>query len=105
MIEYKSTQSEAHQETKSEEGNGRYKKLASMGEVSRRIINRFYNPLDAMNRFLNLALANVEEDSQSRQFLLESKVGLKRMSVLLKRLDNYADKIEKEFNEVSKNSE
>ncbi len=87
--------------SKSLSGDGKYKKLASMGRVSVDIIKKLYNPIDAMNRFLNLALQNIEEDSQSRQFLLESKSGLRRMSVLLKRLDNYAKRMEKEFYEIS----
>ncbi|MFH1753915.1 MAG: hypothetical protein ABH875_07005, partial [Candidatus Omnitrophota bacterium] len=69
------------------------------------IINSLYSPLDAMNRFLNLALQNTEEESQSRQFLLETKLGLKRMSVLVDRLEDYAKKIEREFDEVSKKRE
>ena len=84
-------------------GDKEYKKLASMGRVSLSIINKLYNPVDAMRRFLNLALQNTEEESQSRQFILETKSGLRTMSVLLKRLDVYAKKIEKEFNEVSGN--
>jgi hypothetical protein len=83
-------------------GKKKYKKLASMGKISRNIINSLYSPVDAMNRFLNLALHNTEEESQSRQFLLETKLGLKRMSALIGKLDVYADKLEKEFNEVSR---
>jgi len=81
-------------------GEKSYRRLTSMGKSSRDIINSLYSPLDAMNRFINLTLQNIEEDSQSRQFLLETKTGLKRVSVLLKKLDTYADKIEEEFNEI-----
>ena len=81
-------------------GGERYSHLASMGVVSKDIINKLFNPIDAMNRFLNLALQNTGEDSQSRQFILESKTGLREMQVLLKRLDNCARKIEKEFYDV-----
>ena len=79
----------------------KYDKLATMGEISRNIINRLYSPIDATNSFLNLALQSTGEDSQSRQFLLESKLGLRRLSVLIKRLEHYAKKMEKEFYEVS----
>ena len=77
--------------------NGQYKKLATMGKVSVDIINELYNPIDATNRFINLALQSIEEDSQGRQFLLESKSGIRRMSSLLERLDKYARKLEKEI--------
>ena len=81
---------------------GKYYKLASMGKASINIINKLFNPIDATNRFLNLALQTVEEDSQSRQFILESKTGLRKTSGLLKRLNKYARKMEREFNEISR---
>ncbi|MFH1594736.1 MAG: hypothetical protein ABID09_08595 [Candidatus Omnitrophota bacterium] len=74
-----------------------YKRLASMGKVSVDIINKLYDPIDAINRFINLALQSVEEDSQSRQFLLESKSGIRKMSSLLNELNIYAGKLEKEM--------
>ena len=77
--------------------NGQYKKLATMGKLSANIINELYNPIDATNRFINLALQSIEEDSQGRQFLLESKSGIRRMSSLLEKLDKYAKKLEKEI--------
>lgn len=80
----------------------KYKRLESMGKISQDIINSLYSPIDAMSRLLNLALQNIGEEAQPRQFILETKLGLKRMSVLVDRLDGYAKKIEKEFSEVSK---
>lgn len=85
---------------KTRKKNNHNNKLASMGKISVDIINELYNPVDAVNRFLNLALQNVEESSQSRQFLLESKSGLRRMSILLKKLNNYAKKMEKEIRKI-----
>lgn len=79
----------------------RYRKLALMGKVSKRIINELSNPIDATNRFINLALQRVDENSQSRQFLLESKHGIRKTAFLIKRLNNYAKKIEKEIREIS----
>jgi len=79
----------------------RYKKLVSMGRISTGIINELYSPIDSINRFINLALQNIGEDSQTRQFLLDSKQGVRKTSHLLKRLDDYAKKIEKEFLEIS----
>jgi cob(I)alamin adenosyltransferase len=83
-------------------GDKRYDKLASMGKVSKDIISKLYSPIDAMNRFMNLALQNTDEDSQSRQFLLETKLGLRRMSLLLQKLDMYTRRIEEELNEISR---
>lgn len=83
-------------------GDKQYDKLASMGKVSKEIISNLYTPIDAMNRFLNLALQNTEEESQSRQFLLETKLGLRRMALLLQKLDTYAKRIEEELYEISR---
>lgn len=79
----------------------RYKKLASMGKVSVGIIDEICGPIDAVNRFINLTLQTTEENSQGREFLLESKKGIRKTLVLLKRLNNYAKRIEKEISEIS----
>ena len=76
---------------------GNYKKIASLGKVSRNIISELYSPVDATNRFINLALQTVEEGSQNRQFLLDSKSGLRQMSCLLRRLSKYAKQMEEEL--------
>lgn len=77
-----------------------YKRLATMGKVSTNLINELYYPLDAVNRFLNLALQSTDDDSQNRQFLLESKSGVRKMLTLVKRLNDYAQKMEKEMMKV-----
>ena len=81
----------------------RYKRLASMGRVSAGIITELDNPIDSINRFINLALQTIGEDSQSRQFLLDSKLGIRKTSHLIKRLNDYAKKIEKEFQKLTEN--
>ena len=95
---------------KGRNGNGRknlgedplskYKRLASLGKVSVKVINELYKPADAINRFINLTLQHTEEDSQGRQFLLESKTGIRKMSVLLNKLNLYATKMEKEIRKI-----
>lgn len=79
----------------------RYKKLGAMGEISKGIINELYSPVDSVNRFINLALHTLGEGSQSRQFLLESKEGVRKVSTLLRKLNDYAKKIEKEIVAIS----
>ena len=71
-----------------------------MGRRSKGIINDLYNPIDAANRFINLALDGMGEDSQTRQFLLESKQGIRKTTDLLKQLSDYAEKMEKEINGI-----
>lgn len=82
-----------------------YKRLASMGRVSKRIINELSNPIDATNRFINLALQSVDEGSQGRQFLLESKQGIRKTLQLLKKLNAYAKRIEREIRSISERNE
>ncbi len=77
-----------------------YKRLALMGEINRGIINELYSPIDATNRFINLALQTIGENPQGRQFLLESKEGIRKTSLLLKKLNNYAKKIEEEIRRI-----
>lgn len=75
--------------------------LNAMCKMAAQIINQLFSPLDAVNRFINLALQGLEEGSQSRQFLVESKQGIKRTSLLLKRLNNYTKRIEREIQRLS----
>lgn len=86
-------------------GQSQYKKLSLMRRKYKGIINEISNPVDSTNRFINLALNTVGDDSQSRQFLLESKQGIKKTAALLKRLNDYSLKIEKEIVEMSKINE
>lgn len=81
------------------------KRLASMGEISKGIINDLYSPIDATNRFINLALQSIDENSQGRQFLLESKEGMRKTSMLLNKLNQYARKMEQEFLDIAKKDE
>jgi hypothetical protein len=71
-----------------------------MGKISTGIINDIYSPIDSVNRFINLALQTIGEDSRSREFLIESKNGIRKTSQLLKKLNIYAKRIEKEFEEI-----
>ena len=78
-------------------GKNRLKRLSLMGRKYVGIINEISNPIDATNRFINLALHSIGDDSQGRQFLLESKQGIKKTAVLLKKLIDYSKKIESEI--------
>jgi hypothetical protein len=69
------------------------------------IASELYNPLDAVNRFINLALQSIGEHSQGREFLLESKQGIRKTSLLLQRLNNYTRKIEREIQDISSSNE
>lgn len=80
-----------------------YGKIFRMSKISMEIMNEIYAPIDTINRFINLTLQTMEENEQGREFLLESKLAIRKTVVLLKRLNNYAKKIEKEIRELSAN--
>ena len=96
-----STQTRRPKSADSKNRARRYKKLTSMGEVTKGIINDLSSPIDATNRFINLALQTIGENPQGRQFLLESKEGIRKTSLLLKKLNNYAKKIEVEIRNMA----
>lgn len=86
---------QGQKEQKSEDIRSHTSNLAEMCKVSADIIDQLYNPIDAINRFLNLALQSIEGNTQCRQFLLESKQGIRKTSTLLKQLNNYTKELEK----------
>ena len=77
------------------------KNLAAMCKTATGIIDQLYNPIDAINRFINLALQHIDDDSQSPQFLIESKQGIRKTSHLLKKLNVHTKRIEKEISKIS----
>lgn len=108
MIEYNTSEATVDSTKKIEKEDKksipyRYKKISRMGRVSLGIINEISVPLDTINRFINLTLQTMEENEQGREFLLESKAAIRKTAILLKRLNNYGKKIEKEIREISTN--
>lgn len=111
MVQYDSpgkknhTQKPRRTNGKNNNGNNgrskRYEKLAIIGKKSSGIINELCSPIDATNRFINLTLQTIDEKSQGREFLLESKRGIRKTSHLLRRLNRYAIEIEREISEIS----
>ena len=82
----------------------KFARLTSTGKVSKGIILDLVNPIASANRFLTLALESADENSQSRQFMLESKTALRQVAQLVSQLDEYAQQIEKEFSGISKDN-
>jgi hypothetical protein len=86
-------------------GAHRYKKLSSIGEASKGILNDMSSPIDATNRFINLALQSIGENPQGRQFLIESKEGIRKTSLLLQKLSQNIRKFEEEIAEMARREE
>ena len=83
----------------------RYKKLSSIGVASKSILNDMSSPIDATNRFINLALQSIGENPQGRQFLIESKEGIRKTSLLLQKLGQNIRKFEEEIAEMAEREE
>ena len=61
-------------------------RLASLGKLAGGIAHEFNNPLDGIIRYTNLCLEHVKDDDIVREYLLEMKQGLKRMTNIVKSL-------------------
>ena len=56
----------------------RQEALVSLGKLASHLAHELNNPLDAIRRFINLAIDHVGPDSPARQFLLKAKQGIRR---------------------------
>ena len=52
--------------------------LVSLGKLASHLAHELANPLDAIRRFVNLALDQVEPDGLAREYLLKVKQGIRR---------------------------
>ncbi len=52
--------------------------LISLGKLASHIAHELANPLDAIRRFVNLALDQVAQDGLAREYLLKAKQGIRR---------------------------
>jgi len=100
-ITFEASQDEEKKLRKGKQETKKIKKLASMGKVTAGLLNRLDSPIDSINRFINLALLTLDEGSQSRQFLLESKQGIRETTKILRRLNGYARRLEQELRKIT----
>ena len=52
--------------------------LVSMGKLAAHLVHELNNPLDAIRRYVNLALNQASEDSLTREYLLKTKEAVRR---------------------------
>ena len=52
--------------------------LVSLGKLASHLAHELNNPLDAIRRFINLAIDHVGQDNPARDFLLKAKQGIRR---------------------------
>ncbi len=66
------------------------KKLSSLGKFVGGVVHELNNPLDGVIRYINLSLDAMGEDDVSREYLLEAKKGLSRITKFVRSLLDFS---------------
>lgn len=64
--------------------------LVSVGKLATNLTHELNNPLDAIRRYVNLALDQALEDSLTREYLLKAKKGIRRAIGVIRGLLHYS---------------
>lgn len=64
--------------------------FVSIGKLASNLAHELNNPLDAIRRFINLALDQVMEDSLAREYLLKGKQGVRRAIQVIRGLLSFS---------------
>ncbi|MBP7088268.1 MAG: GAF domain-containing protein [Candidatus Omnitrophica bacterium] len=67
-----------------------HKKLSSLGKFVGGVVHELNNPLDGVIRYINLTLDSMEENGVSREYLLEAKKGLSRITQFVRSLLDFS---------------
>lgn len=92
---YLENQKKLNQELAKELGDLRkshdkHKKLSSLGKFVGGVVHELNNPLDGVIRYINLSLDAMGEDDVSREYLLEAKKGLSRITKFVRSLLDFS---------------
>ncbi len=77
-------------------------RLASLGKLAARVAHELNNPLDGIQRYINLALRTLDESTEPKvaSYLSESRTGIKRMAQIIGDLLEFSRSTEGEFDDV-----
>ena len=64
--------------------------MAAIGKLACTLAHELNNPLDAIRRFVNLALDQVMEDSLAREYLVKAKQGIRRSIQIIRGLLSFS---------------
>ena len=95
FIIYLEAQKKLNEELSKELGHLRkshdtHKKLSSLGKFVGGVVHELNNPLDGVIRYINLSLNSIEENSVSKEYLLEAKKGLNRIAKFVRSLLDFS---------------
>lgn len=79
-----------HEITRLKESLRQQESMASIGKLACSLAHELNNPLDAIRRFVNLALDHVMEDSLGREYLLRAKEGIRRAIQVIRGLLSFS---------------
>ncbi len=68
-------------------------KYASVGKLAAEIVHEINNPLDGVIRYVNMSVQQAEENSVTKEYLLEAKKGLSRIANITKSLLEFSHQI------------
>ena len=66
------------------------KKLSSLGKFVGGVVHELNNPLDGVIRYINLSLDSMAEDDVSKEYLLEAKKGISRITKFVRSLLDFS---------------
>lgn len=82
-----------------DDGQNKSEKFASLGKLVAGIAHELNNPLDGVIRYANLSLECLPEEGIVREYILEAKKGLNRITGIIKSLLNFAQTFSPVFNQ------
>jgi len=77
-------------------------KYASVGKLAAGVVHEVNNPLDGIIRYTNMLLNQAENDTVTREYLLEVKKGLNRIANITKSLLEFSHQINSQSTQVKK---
>ncbi|MBI4115668.1 MAG: GAF domain-containing protein [Candidatus Omnitrophica bacterium] len=75
--------------------------LVSIGKLAANLAHELNNPLDAIRRFINLALDQVMEDTLAREYLLKAKSGIRRAIQIIRGMLTFARESAKQTTRIA----
>jgi len=77
-------------------------KYASVGKLAAGVVHEINNPLDGIIRYTNILLEQIEDNSASKEYLLEVKKGLNRIANITKSLLAFSHQVNSNASQLKK---
>ena len=91
-----------HEQEKLHKQKSFLEKYASVGKLAAGIVHEINNPLDGIIRYTNILLAQIEDNSIGREYLLEVRKGLNRIAGITRSLLEFSHQVNSASSQVKK---